>query len=526
MQWINDHILTLVTFLPTVAALILLAVPSSKKKVLHWGAFGFSIVEFVLSLHLYCKFQNTGSFEFMELKPWIPFWNIQYLLGIDGVSLLLILLTTVLMPLIFLSSFSSVKHRVKEYVVSMLILQTGMIGVFAALDLFLFYVFWEVMLIPMYFIIGIWGGARKIYASIKFFIFTMAGSVLMLIGILYLYFQAGQTFNLLELYEHRLAFTPQLWVFLAFALAFAIKVPLFPLHTWLPDAHVEAPTAGSVILAGVLLKMGTYGFFRFAMPLFPDAMRIAQPYLVALAVIGIVYGALVAMVQTDMKKLIAYSSVSHLGVVMLGLFALDKTAMQGGLYQMLNHGISTGALFLLVGVLYERTHSRVIADHSGLARLAPWFTVMFLIATFSSIGLPLTNGFIGEFLSLSGAFQTQRLGAIIGASSVVLSAIYMLWLVERVFFGAVGGASVAPSTGKASGASPSMPHGHGHGSPFPDLTKREIAYLLPLIFFIFWMGVYPKPFLNLLNRPIDNLFIQMGLEHPEAPIVDPNGGQP
>lgn len=489
-QFINDHILTLVTFFPAGAALFLIFIPREETKLLRFLSLVFMTLEFFLSLHLYYYFKNTGSFEFIEVHSWISAWKIQYFMGIDGVSLLLILLTTFLTPLALIGSWSSVNDRVKEFLISLLVLETGMVGVFGALDLFLFYVFWEIMLIPMYFIIGIWGGQRKIYAAIKFFIYTMSGSLLMLVAILYLYFQAGGSFNLIELYEYRLPLVAQLWVFLAFALAFAIKVPLFPLHTWLPDAHVEAPTAGSVILAGVLLKMGTYGFFRFAMPLFPDALKICQPYLITLAVIGIVYGALVAMVQPDIKKLIAYSSVSHLGVVMLGLFSLDPTGIQGGLYQMLNHGISTGALFLLVGVLYERTHSRLIADHSGLAKGLPWYATVFLIVTFSSIGLPLTNGFIGEFLSLAGSFQTFPIASCIATTGVILSAVYMLWLVERTFFG---------------------PEKNPTGHPLIDLNLREIFIFIPLIALIFWMGLYPKPFLNKMNRPIEQTLIQMGL---------------
>ncbi len=488
INFINDHILTLVTFFPLVAVMVLLLIPREETKALFGLGFFFSFLEFVLSLHLYFHFKNTGSFEFIEIAPWIPVWNIQYLMGIDGVSLWLILLTTLLTPLAILASRTSITNRVKEFLVSVLILETGMIGVFCALDLFLFYVFWEVMLVPMYFIIGVWGGQRRIYAAIKFFIYTMAGSVLMLIAILYLYFKAGNTFNLMEIYDTKLALPAQMWVFAAFALAFAIKVPLFPFHTWLPDAHVEAPTAGSVILAGVLLKMGTYGFFRFAMPLFPEALVIFQPYLIALAVIGIVYGALVAMVQPDIKKLVAYSSVSHMGVVMLGLFSLNKTGIEGGLYQMINHGISTGALFLLIGVLYERTHSRLIVDHGGLTKMMPWYATVFLIVTFSSIGLPLTNGFVGEFLSLAGTFQVIRWAAIVGTSGVVLSAVYMLWMVERVMFGEI-----------------KNPTGHS----LPDLKTREIFIFLPLIVLIFWMGIYPKPFLDKMSRPIDQMLIQM-----------------
>ncbi|MBI4412444.1 MAG: NADH-quinone oxidoreductase subunit M [Deltaproteobacteria bacterium] len=493
MEFINNHILSIIAFFPAVAAVGLLFVPGEQKKLLHRLGFVIAAIEFLFSLHLYFHFQDgsLSSFQYIENLPWISVWNVRYFMGIDGVSLLLILLTTVLTPLALLGSFNSVSERVKEFVIAMLVLETGMIGVFCALDLFLFYVFWEVMLIPMYLLIGVWGGKRKIYAALKFFIYTMAGSVLMLVAILYLYFQAGQTFSLLELYEFRLPPAAQLWVFSAFALAFAIKVPMVPFHTWLPDAHVEAPTAGSVILAGVLLKMGTYGFFRFAMPLFPDALATAQPYLVAVAVVGIVYGALVAMVQTDMKKLIAYSSVSHLGVVMLGLFALEPTAVMGGLYQSLNHGVSTGALFLLVGVIYERTHSRAIAEHGGLAKITPWYATVFLLVTFSSIGVPLTNGFVGEFLSLGGAFQTWRTAAIIGTTGVILSAVYMLWLVERVFFG-----------------KEKIPD----GAHLSDLNWREVALFVPLLALIVWMGVYPKPFLGKMERPVADLMGQMGME--------------
>lgn len=496
MEFINNHILSIVIFFPMAAAVLMMLIPKDQNKLLFRLGIILSVIEFIFSIHLYYHFKNTGTFEFMEVASWIPIWKVQYFLGIDGVSLLLILLTTLITPICLLASTSSIKDRVKEFMVTLFFLETGMLGAFCALDLFLFFVFWEIMLVPMYFLIGIWGGKRKIYAAMKFFIYTMAGSVVMLVGILYLYFQAGQTFNLLELYEFKLPPSAQMWVFLAFALSFAIKVPMFPLHTWLPDAHVEAPTAGSVILAGVLLKFGTYGFFRFAMPLFPDALLVAQPYLIALSVFGIVYGALVAMVQPDIKKLIAYSSVSHMGVVMLGLFALEPTAIQGGLYQMLNHGISTGALFLLVGVIYERTHSRDIAAHGGLAQVMPWFATIFLLITFSSIGVPLTNGFVGEFLALAGAFQTQPIAAIIGTSGVILSAIYMLWLVERFFFG-----PLKLPVG-ATGRSPVQPK---------DLNLREVFMFIPLLILVFWMGIYPKPFLNKLDRPIANMILQMNI---------------
>ncbi len=493
MDFINNHILTLVTFFPLAAALFLVFLPAQEKKLISNFGILFALIEFVLSLHLYFHFKNTGSFEFLEIFPWITAWNVNYLVGIDGVSLLLILLTTLLTPLALIGSRTSISERVKEFVISVLVLEAGMIGVFSALDLFLFYVYWEVMLVPMYLIIGVWGGNRRIYAAIKFFIYTMAGSVLMLIAFLYLSFQAGGSFNLMEIYDVNLSSQVQLWLFLAFALAFAIKVPLFPFHTWLPDAHVEAPTAGSVILAGVLLKMGTYGFFRFAMPLFPLGFKVCQPYLIILSVIGVVYGALVAMVQTDMKKLVAYSSVSHMGVVMLGLFSLNKTGIEGGLYQMLNHGISTGALFLLVGMIYERTHSRDIAAHGGLAKTLPWYGIIFLIVTFSSIGFPLTNGFIGEFLSLGGAFQTYRIPTLVAATSVVLGAVYMLWLAQRILFG-----------------EEKNPSGHA----LHDLNLREVLVFVPLILLIFWMGIFPqKVFLDKLDRPVDQLMVQMEISH-------------
>lgn len=500
MDFLNSHILSVIIFFPLAAAIGILLIPKEEKKLLYGFSMVFTLVEFALSIYLYCSFTGTSllEFEFLEKKTWIdltPYfsgsnWKIQYLIGIDGVSLLLVMLTTLLTPLIILASVHSITDKVKEFVISLLVLEASMIGVFCALDLFLFYVFWEVMLIPMYLVIGVWGGKDKIYAAIKFFIYTMSGSVLMLLGILYLFFKSG-TLSLVEIYalpNSPLAGQAELWVFLAFALAFAIKVPLFPLHTWLPNAHVEAPTAGSVILAGVLLKMGTYGFFRFAMPLFPEALKIAQPYLIILSVIGIIYGALVALVQTDIKKLIAYSSVSHLGIVMLGLFALDKTAMQGGLYQMLNHGISTGALFLLVGMIYERTHSREISAHGGIAKIIPIYTFYFMVVTFSSIGLPLTNGFVGEFLSLIGTFKNHPIAAILGTTGVVLSAFYMLWLVERFFFG---------------------PLKSPVGLKIPDISWQEVSILTPLVILIIWMGVYPQPFLKKLERPVDALMMRL-----------------
>ncbi len=500
-QLVNQPLLTLLIFLPLLGVLVLAFIPKNRPVLLKAIALIVFGLEVLISLKLYFNFNNTGVIDqFMIDIPWIEQWNIHYLLGIDGVSLLLIMLTTITMPLVLLGTWNSVQNNLKFYLLCLMFLLTGMIGVFCALDLFLFYVFWEIMLIPMYFLIGVWGGENRIYASLKFFLYTMLGSVIMLVAILYLYFRAGQSFNLLELYNYRLTFGAQCWVFLAMALAFAIKVPMFPFHTWLPDAHVQAPTAGSVILAGILLKMGTYGFFRFGIPLFPDAMQYLQNYLMILAAIGVIYGALVAMVQPDMKKLIAYSSVSHMGLVMIGLFSLNKTGMTGGLYQIFNHGISTGALFLLIGMLYDRTHTRMIKDYSGLAKAMPVYTVFFIIVTLSSIGVPLTNGFVGEFLTLLGTYQTKPVFAILGATGVVLGAIYMLWLVERVFFG-------KPKETKGLGK---------------DLNLRECLVMAVIVIFIFWLGIYPKPFLNKIERSAETILLKLDDERTMAKFEDTN----
>lgn len=496
MQWIHDNIITLLIVFPLMSAFVVALIPSSQKALIKSVALTAFVLQTVFSLHLYFNFQNTGVVDqFLFNIEWIKSWNIHYFVALDGVSVLLIILSCAIMPLTLLGTWNSVEKKLKFYLVALFTLLSCMIGVFSSLDLFLFYVFWEIMLIPMYFLIGIWGGENRIYASVKFFLYTMAGSIVMLVGFLYLYFKAGNTFNLLEIYNYRLSFDEQRWLFMAFALAFAIKIPLFPVHTWLPDAHVQAPTAGSVILAGVLLKMGTYGFFRFAMPLFPDAIQYYQQELMLISVIGIIFGALVAMVQTDIKRLIAYSSVSHMGVVMLGLFSLNLTGMTGGLYQMFNHAVSTGALFLLIGMLYDRTHTRAIKDYSGLAKLMPLYTICFLIITLSSIGVPLTNGFVGEFLTLTGSFQTSKLYAILGATGVILGAVYMLWLVERVFFGEV---KETP------------------GTKF-DLNLRELGIMAVMIFFVFWMGVYPKPFLNKIERSAETLLFK--IQEPVQAVV-------
>jgi NADH-quinone oxidoreductase subunit M len=522
-----SHLLTIVTFLPLAGALVLLLVPRHRARVFAYGATVVAGVDFLLSVPLWLRFEaGRSGFQFVERASWIPSIGVQYLVGIDGISLLLILLTTLLGFVAILSSWSAIQDRVKEYYIFLLLLQTGMLGVFISLDLFLFYVFWEAMLVPMYFLIGIWGGPRKLYAAIKFFLYTLLGSVLMLLGILALYFyypKAGGapagTFDLTELIRvlgtlndpHWLDM--QKWIFLAFFVGFAVKVPMFPFHTWLPDAHVEAPTAGSVILAGVLLKMGTYGFVRFSLPLLPQATRYYLPYLLALSVIAIVYGALVAMAQTDWKKLVAYSSVSHLGFCTLGMFALNWRGLSGSVLQMINHGLSTGALFLIVGVIYERRHTRDLAEFGGLSKIMPVFATLFLIVTMSSIGLPALNGFIGEFNILAGAFEIPSgygftlpwLGhlhiggtfwVVCGVLGIILGAAYMLWLYQRTMFGKLE---------------------NPENQKLRDLTPREILTLVPLVACCFWIGLYPKPFFDVLDRPVSEIVER--LEGNPAPAV-------
>ncbi len=488
--------LSLVTFFPVIGVFFILFMDSRRKELVRVTTLLVSIVVFVLSLPLYFNF-NAHAYEmqFVEKLPWIPSFGINYHVGVDGISLFLILLTTFLMPISILASWHITKH-VKEYMIAMLVLETGMVGVFISLDLFLFYVFWELMLIPMYLLIGIWGGPRRIYAAIKFFLYTMTGSVFMLLAIIALYFlnyraTGNYTFNLLEFYRLELSFAVQFWLFIAFALAFAIKVPMFPFHTWLPDAHVEAPTAGSVILAGVLLKMGTYGFVRFCLPLFPEASHAFIPVISCMAIVGIIYGALVSMVQDDLKKLVAYSSVSHLGFIMLGIFAFNIQGIEGGITQMINHGLSTGALFLVVGMLYERRHTRMIADFGGLTRQMPVFATFFMIVTLSSIGLPGLNGFVGEFLILVGTFKSRILYASIATSGIILAAVYMLWMFQRVMFHEIT---------------------HEENKKLTDVSKREFAILLPLIIVIFWIGIYPSSFLRKMDASVNHLLRQTGEE--------------
>jgi NADH-quinone oxidoreductase subunit M len=486
-------ILTIVTFLPLAGAIWLLFINGEKQEKVKRIALVIAIGDFILSLPLFFKFRlDTSEFQFVEKVSWIKEFGISYYVGIDGISLFLFLLTSFLTLICILASWN-IKDRIKEYMIAMLVLETGMLGVFISLDLFLFYVFWELMLIPMYLIIGVWGGPRRIYATIKFFIYTMAGSVLMLVAIIVIYFMnqkaTGEyTFDLLEIYNLDIPMGAQFWLFLAFFFAFAIKVPMFPFHTWLPDAHVEAPTAGSVILAGVLLKMGTYGFVRFSLPLFPYASHQFVPLIAWLAIAGIIYGALVAMVQEDLKKLVAYSSVSHLGFVMLGIFVFNIQGMEGGILQMINHGLSTGALFLLVGMIYDRRHTRMIADFGGLTKKMPVFAIFFMIITLSSIGLPGLNGFVGEFLVLVGVFESNVVYAVLAATGVILSACYMLWMFQRVMFNKL----TNPENKK-----------------LKDIDKREWALLLPITILVFWIGIYPKPLISRMDMSVNHLLSQV-----------------
>ncbi|MBI5888176.1 MAG: NADH-quinone oxidoreductase subunit M [Deltaproteobacteria bacterium] len=475
-------ILSILIFIPLLGAALLFFVPGRNKEMLRLTALGFTLLNFFVSILLWVNFDSsTYKMQFVEKSRWIPSIGVDYFLGMDGISILLVLLTAFIAVIGVLCSWSAIEERVKEYMIHILILETGMVGVFVSLDLVLFFLFWEVGLVPMFFLIGIWGGKRKLYANIKFFLYTLFGSVFMLAGIVALYYAHGSatgeyTFNLLKLYEVTYPYNLQWWVFVAFFLGFAIKVPIFPFHTWLPDAHVEAPTAGSVILAGVLLKMGTYGFLRFNMPLLPEATVVFTPVIIALAVIGIIYGSFLAMAQKDIKKLVAYSSVSHLGAVMLGIFALNQQGLDGGVLQMINHGISTGGLFLVIGMIYERRHTRMISDFGGIAKVMPVYSFFVMVIVFSSIGLPGTNGFIGEILILMGAFKASTLAAVFASTGVILGAAYMLWMNQRFMFGKI--------TNRENAA-------------LKDLNLREVAILVPVLILILWIGIYPKPFLKL-----------------------------
>src|SRR5213594_2198136 len=519
MDYFREHILTIVAFWPLAGMIVLMLFNKENKTLIRWWANFVMIVGFVISIPLSVWFDrdNADQMQFVQNIPWIQTLGANYHVGIDGISLLLVMLTTLLGPLAVLSSWEAIHDRVKEYYVFMLMLQAGMLGVFISLDFFLFYVFWEVMLVPMYFIIGVWGGPRKLYAAIKFFLYTLFGSVLLLLGILALYFiypnlaaqypevagrfGTGATFDVLAFQAGAsyLPVTYQYWIFLAFFVGFAIKVPMFPFHTWLPDAHVEAPTAGSVILAAVLLKMGTYGFLRFSLPILPDGTKYFVPFMITLSIIAIIYGALVAMMQPDMKKLVAYSSVSHMGFVTLGMFALNPNGVNGSIIQQINHGISTGALFLIVGIIYERRHTREIAQLGGISNVMPMYAVVFLIMTMSSIGLPLLNGFIGEFTIVMGALQENLWWAIAAGSGIVLGAAYMLWLYQRTMLGKVEN----PANEK-----------------LIDMNLRELATLVPLIIVAFWIGLYPAPFFKALDKPVVKLVETVGHFQGAAPRLN------
>jgi len=500
-------VLTALLAWPLIAGLVVILLPGRFAK---YVALAASLIEFAISVPLWWTFVPDGGMQFTVDRAWIAAWGIHYAVGVDGISLFLVLLTTFLMPLSILGSWSYITKREGGFYALLLVLTTGMIGVFVSLDLFLFYVMWEVMLIPMYFIIGVWGGDNRLYAAIKFFIYTFFGSLLMLVAILVLYLHAGQATGTYSFaYAHVLSQVGQLgpvawWLFAAFFLAFAIKVPLFPLHTWLPDAHVEAPTAGSVILAGILLKMGTYGFLRFALPFFPAVALsdTVQLVIVILSLISIIYGGLVAMVQPDFKKLIAYSSVAHLGFVMLGIWALTLQSVQGALLVMINHGISTGALFFLAGIIYERRHSRLIEAYGGIARVVPLFAAILTIVSLSSIALPGTNGFVGEFLILIGSFRTYPIATVVATTGVIVAAAYLLTALQRVIYN---------------------PLTQPENEKLTDLTPREVAVLVPLIVCILWIGIYPKPILRRMEPSARALIEQI---KPSVPPPPPGGGQP
>ena len=481
-----DHILSWVIFLPLIGAAIALFVRDNNTvKVI---ALITTVADFLISLPLWINFDHsTAAFQFVEKVAWIPTFHINYHIGIDGISLLLIIMTTFLAPLCVLCSWNAIADRSREFMINLMVMQTAMVGVFCALDMALFYIFWEAMLIPMYLIVGVWGGVNRIYAAVKFFIYTLGGSLLLLVAMIYMFFAGGHTFDIPTLMNAGIDPKAQMWLFAAMFIAFAIKVPMFPFHTWLPHAHVQAPTAGSVILASVMLKMGTYGFLRFCLPMLTDASFSYTPIILTLSVIAIVYGAYMALAQSDIKKLIAYSSVSHMGFVMIGMFVYNQQGIEGAIMQMINHGVTTGALFLSVGVIYDRRHTREISEFGGLAKTMPVFSTMFMIFTFSSIGLPGTNGFVGEFLVLLGAFKYHPLTAVLASTGIVLGAVYMLHLVARM----VWSECANPENQK-----------------LKDLDAREWFVLAPLVVLVFWIGIYPAPFLEVMHESVGHLLDQ------------------
>ena len=480
----ESYLLSLVIFLPLIGALVIGLAPR-KDELIRWIALLFSLLVFAASLPLWYDFDtSTHAMQFVERHSWIPASRIEYAVGVDGISMLMVLLTTFITPLCLLCSWRAIDTRVKEYMIAILVMETGMLGVFAALDFILFYFFWEAMLIPMYLMIGGWGGPRRVYATLKFFLYTLLGSLPLLVAILALYFMGGETFDIQKLSAVTYSGRAQFWIFWAFFLGFAIKVPMFPFHTWLPDAHVEAPTAGSVILASVLLKMGTYGFLRFSLPMLPQASIAFAPIMLGLSLIAIIWGSYMALVQTDMKKLIAYSSVGHMGFVTLGIFVFNTQGIEGAIIQMVNHGITTGALFLCVGMIYERTHSRMLSDCGGLRATMPFYITLVTIFSFSSFGFPGTNSFIGELLILLGAFRESYLVAAIAIGGVVLSMAYMLWMLQRLIW---------------------AEHTRAPGTVLHDLNGRELATLFPLLVLVFWIGFNPGPFLDRMKASVEHL---------------------
>ena len=519
MDFLDRHLLSVILFTPLAGAVALLFVNRRQDDTIRWIANAFGVAGFVVSIPLWFRFQPFGDpWQFVERADWIPSIGAMYFLGVDGFSALLVLLTTLVGAIAILSSWTAITERVKEYYIVLLVLQTGLIGAFVSLDALLFFLFWELMLVPMYFLIGMWGGGRRLYSAIKFFLFTLAGSVVMLLGILALYFvnhaaTGVYSFDITQFQQLSVPFDVQKWIFLALFLGFAVKVPMFPLHTWLPDAHTDAPTAGSVILAAIMLKMGTYGFIRFSLPILPEATHYFVPLIAGLSIVGIIYGALVALAQSDWKRLVAYSSLSHMGLVMLGMFALTPVGITGSIVQQMNHAISTGALFLIVGVVFERRRTTEISEYGGLSKVMPVFATVFLVMTMSSIGLPALNGFIGEVLILQGLYVVHKTWAAVAAGGIVLGAAYMLWLYQRTMFGKIDNPANAA---------------------MKDLNAREVATFVPLVALAIWIGIYPEPVLRRLQSSVGRVVVRVNSAYgpaiakaeadcnrPAAPVVIP-----